>query len=184
MKKIFSLLLVLAFVFAFPFNIDAAVTYKDVKSAIEDSQEVVPNDADHTATYNQTFYIQIVEGTLESGTNVTVTFTYPKEAKDFSCGNVEGWTAAPGDKSEGKMVCNYTPNQNYEVTDKLAIGTFTMTLADSAADCTIGYELNGNTGKINPPTGSAVSYIIVGSGILAAVVAFAVSKKKSKLYNI
>lgn len=184
MKKFLSLLLVLAVVCVLPFGVGAATSYKDVLGATSGSLKKTDN-ADKTTTYDYTFYIQILEGTLVHDTAVDVKFTYPKEAKSFKCGQVDGFTVATGDTTETTTVCKYTPTTDQGVNEKLAIGKFTMVLAtDYNGDCTVTYEFQDNTGKINPKTGSSVSYIIVGSGILAAAAAFVISKKKSKLYNV
>lgn len=78
--------------------------------------------------------------------------------------------------------------------ETIELGSFTYYINDIAKDCGFVYTPTGAdvdgpqkvtvTPVENPKTGSAVSYIAIGAGVLLVAGAFVVSRKNTKMYKI
>lgn len=181
MKKFLSMLLVLALLVIIP--VGAEIKYGPNEVENKKAGSATTNE-DGTRVVPYTFYIDVTgDEAVPAGDPISVKFTYKDGIKSLECTSVNGYTVETKNAAAGTVTCEYTPEADIAPGNKIAVGGWKLTQLKSG-DCSVNYELQGKTVTVNPGTGSSVSYIIVGFGIAAAAVAFAVSRKKSKLYNL
>lgn len=180
MKKLFAILLALFVTVAVP---EWVLAEGGKYTASIDENKPIKKDG-----VDGNFYDIVLTTDDETATISTAEFTFAWESAvtEFSCVEVDGWTVTETkDDNSRTDKCVYTASEEKSGTT-LTVGQIKAVINKDAAeeDCSITFTFDGATVKINPPTGSFVSYVIVGAGIVAAVAAYAVSKKKSKLYNL
>lgn len=179
MKKLFAFLLVIGIALCTALGVDAKTT-----AVIDDKKPVgqAIDNGNGTFTYVYDVIIKTTEGeTLETA---EIKFAWKDGVEKLTCTAVDNWQPENTNATASSVDCKFVAASGQTGSD-IKVGQITVVKKDQAgADCTIEYTYQGATGKINPPTGSNVSYIIVGVGVVAAVAAYVVSKKRSKLYNL
>jgi len=183
MKKVLGLLVLALFVFC-PMVANATISINDGMKCTDvkkddEGKYYYTCKFSATTTANEEISSISVDITWEDETNTTLTSVKGSGAFEAAqLGNTISFNAA-------------TPQTGATI----EFGELTIYVADLSKECGFTYTASGiNVDKPtqevvvkpieNPKTGSAVSYVAIGAGILLVAGAFIVSRKNTKMYKI
>lgn len=197
MKKMFSFLLFVCMVLVLaPIGVDAdTVSYK-MNMKCEKTQK---DPDDSTRSYTDCdILIDITGGsTNTTSAEFTVTYNKPTDKSDFEIKEeVEGLVSSELTKTSdgGKFTFDFNDGKTGSITafkirfyadsslsGKDCGGNLSMKSADGKVTTTTTTN-NSNTG--NPETGVSAPVIIIGAGLIACLVVYATTSKKTKMHKI
>lgn len=185
MKKIIGMLAIALFV-ALPLSVSASISFKDGMKCTDPEQSsegkyFVTCTLSATTTNNEPLTSVSIDLTFNEPSNIVLDESTVKGSGAFTAA-VLGTT----------MSFNASTPQTGS---KIELGSFTYYINDIAKDCGFVYVPTGAdieepkqtvtvTPVENPKTGSAVSYVAIGAGILLVAGAIVLSRKNTKMYNV
>lgn len=181
MKKVLVSFLVLIGLFLL-----TPVAFASEKAVISTTPDSEVTNSDGTVTKTYSVYIETTAG--EKLDTAELGFQYGTAITTFTCAGANDYSVTQEATGQNSATCKWALPEGSEGKsgERILLGTIKAVVNKDAKDedCTIQYAFKGATGKVNPETGVAVPYVIIGSGVLLAAGLFIVTRRRTKLYKI
>lgn len=185
MKKFLGILALALFV-CLPLSVSAKINFANGMKCTEpeknsEGKDFVTCTFSAETTANETISSITIDLTFNEPSNIVLDESSVKGSGAFTAAVLEN-------------TISFTANEP-QSGETIEFGQFTYYINDIAKDCGFVYTPTGSNIDApqqtvtvkpveNPKTGSAVSYIAVGAGILLVAGAFVLSRKNTKMYKI
>ena len=188
MKKILVALAIALFV-VLPLSVNAKISLERELGGMVCTDAAKNNEGKYFVTC--TAYVITTENETITSASIDLTFNDPSNI-EFDSASVKGSGAFTSAVVGTSISFNASAPQTGS---KIELGSFTYYVKDASKDCSFVYTPTGLniddpkqtvtvTPVENPETGSAVSYIAIGAGVLLVAGAYVLSRKNTKMYNV